>query len=174
MIRPALKFLIVLALAAGAAACAAEEGYRPLKAGDPAPSYAAPRLDGDTVSLASLRGGPILLNLWATWCAPCREEMPGLQTLHERYHARGLDVIGASTDARGAEDAVRAFVKEFGITFTILHDADESASRIFRTNGLPETFLIDANGKIAHRWIGRFEPLAPDVIAQIESALTGS
>jgi peroxiredoxin len=165
------RFMTIAMVTTSLAACKAEEGYRPLQAGDPAPEYAAPRLGGDTLALSSLRGSPVLLNLWATWCAPCRDEMPGLQTLHERYHARGLDVVGASTDARGAEDAVRAFISEFGITFTILHDADETANRLFRTNGLPETFLIDADGNIAHRWIGRFEPLAPDVIARIEGLL---
>ena len=151
-------------------ACAAEEGYRPLKAGDAAPGYAAPRLGGDTVALAALRGRAVLLNVWATWCAPCRDEMPGLQALHERYHARGLEVVGASIDTRGAGDAVNSFVREFGITFTILHDADETVTRLFRTNGVP-TFLIDKDGRIAHRWIGRFEPLAPDAITRIEDAL---
>ena len=136
-----------------------------------APEYAAPRLDGDTVALAALRGRPVLLNVWATWCAPCRDEMPGLQALHERYRASGLEVVGASIDARGASDAIRSFAQEFGITFTILHDADETVNRLFRTNGVPETFLIDAEGRIAHRWIGRFEPLAPDAIAKIEDAL---
>jgi thiol-disulfide isomerase/thioredoxin len=64
--------------------------FRPIQVGDRAPAYSAATLSGDTVSLAALAGQPVLLNVWATWCAPCREEMPGLQALHERYHERGL------------------------------------------------------------------------------------
>ena len=161
----------LLVLAVMAAGCAGEDSYRPLRAGDPAPAYAAPQLDGDTVSLVALRGGPVLLNVWATWCAPCREEMPGLQALHERYADRGLRVIGASVDARGAEPAIASFLRDHGITFTILHDADETVSRLFRTNGVPETYLIDAEGRIAHRWIGRIDPLGAQVIEQVEAVL---
>jgi peroxiredoxin len=171
MIVPTRALVRLIPVLVCLTACAAEEGYRPLKAGDAAPEYAAPRLGGDTVALAALRGRAVLLNVWATWCAPCRDEMPGLQALHERYHARGLEVVGASIDTRGAGDAIESFVQEFGITFTILHDADETVTRLFRTNGVPESFLIDTEGRIAHRWIGRFEPLAADVIARIEDAL---
>jgi peroxiredoxin len=153
-------------------ACAPETNeFRPLQAGDPAPEYAAPALDGDSLQLASLLGQPVLLNVWATWCPPCREEMPALQELHELYGPRGLKVLGVSVDSRGSEQTIRRFVDEGGYTFTILHDATESVSRRFRTIGVPETFLIDADGRIVRRWIGRFDPLAEDVVADIEPLL---
>jgi cytochrome c biogenesis protein CcmG, thiol:disulfide interchange protein DsbE len=145
--------------------------YRPLQPGDPAPRYVAPALNGDTVDLASLRGQPVLLNIWATWCAPCREEMPELQLLHERFANRGLRVLGASVDERGSLDAIRYFIDDLGISFTVLHDPAEAVSRLFRTNGVPETFLIDRHGRIAHRWIGRFPALSDDAVQRIEHAL---
>lgn len=165
---------IPVALVAFAAVIACGEGrpeFRPLRAGDVAPAYAATTLDGDTVSLASLRGSAVVLNVWATWCAPCREEMPGLQALHERFAARGLRVVGVSVDNRGAERAIRQFADGLGITFTLLHDPADDVARLFRTAGVPETFLIDPDGRIAHRWIGRFDPEADDVIARVTAVL---
>jgi peroxiredoxin len=155
------------------AACAPDvERYRPLVAGDPAPSFAASILGGDTLRLQELRGEAVMLNVWATWCAPCREEMPGLQLLHEAYAGRGLRVVGVSIDSRGAESAIRSFLEDHGITFTILHDPAEIVQRQFRTSGVPETFLIDAEGTIVHRWIGKFDPLDADVTRRVETSLT--
>lgn len=168
----------LIALLAGTAlACSADAGngdFRPLNSGDAAPVYAAPVMDGDSLHLSSLRGHPVLLNIWATWCPPCREEMPALQALHERYAPRGLRVIGVSVDSRGSEATIRRFLAEGGFTFTILHDPADAVSRQFRTIGVPESFLIDGEGTIVRRWIGKFDPLAPDVVADIEPLLTGT
>jgi peroxiredoxin len=165
---------LAVAVCIAAAGCAPDiEKFRPLQAGDPAPEFAAPTLAGDTISLAALRGSPVLLNVWATWCPPCREEMPGLQLLHETFGDRGLHVIGVSIDSRGAESAIRSFADDHGIRFTVLHDPGEAVSRQFRINGVPETFLIDGAGRIVRRWIGAFDPAAADVAEQIEAALAG-
>ena len=165
-----------LALALAAAGCgAAEDGdYRPLRAGDPAPAYAAATLAGDSVDLADLHGSAVMLNIWATWCLPCRDEMPGLQALHERFGAQGLRVIGVSIDARSADESVATFVQDFGVTFTILHDPTDRVTRTFRAVGVPSTFLIDRDGAIVRRWIGRFEPLAPETVDLVEPALRPS
>jgi cytochrome c biogenesis protein CcmG, thiol:disulfide interchange protein DsbE len=166
----AAKCLSLLVLVAFA--CAPESGsFRPLEAGDPAPEFGAPVLDGDSLHIASLLGEPVLLNVWATWCPPCREEMPALQALHERYGSRGLRILGVSVDSRGSEQTIRRFIAEGGYTFTILHDESDTVSRLFRTIGVPETFLIDADGIVVRRWIGRFDPLAEDVVADIERLL---
>jgi peroxiredoxin len=141
--------------------------YRPLAEGDPVPSFGAPVLDGDSLHLASLAGQPVMLNIWATWCAPCREEMPQLQALHEQLGPRGLRILGVSIDSRGSEPTIRRFVEEGGYTFTILHDPADAVSREFRTIGVPETFLIDGDGRLVRRWIGKFDPLAEDVVADI-------
>lgn len=165
----------VVLLVTAALACSAETGeFRPLAAGDAAPDYAAPVLDGDSLHLSALRGQPVLLNIWATWCPPCREEMPALQALHEQYASRGLRVIGVSVDSRGSENTIRRFLSEGGFTFTILHDPADAVSRQFRALGVPESFLIDGEGTIVRRWIGKFDPLAPDVVRDIEPLLTGS
>ena len=146
-------------------------GFRPLASGDPAPDFGAPVFDGDSLHLASLRGRPVLLNVWATWCPPCREEMPALQALHEELGPRGLRVVGVSVDSRGSEDTIRRFLEEGGYTFTILHDASDAVSRQFRTIGVPESFLIDGEGRVVRRWIGKFDPLAEDVVRDIEALL---
>lgn len=172
MNRFRLLQVTVLALAAAAAACAdAPERLRPPQPGDAAPAYAAATLDGDTVSLEALRGSPVMLNVWATWCPPCREEMPGLQALHERYGGRGLRVVAVSVDSRGAEDAIVRFTSDLGLTFTILHDPAETVAQRFRTSGVPQTFLLGADGRLVERWIGKFDPVAPEVTALVEEAL---
>jgi peroxiredoxin len=142
--RGARALLIVLALAG----CTKEPGRG--AEGSPAPAFQAMTLAGDTVSLESLRGAPVLLNLWATWCAPCRRETPFLQTVHERYGSRGLQVVGVTTDTRAAVDDVRAFLKEFGVTYRILHDPDARSMDLFSAIGLPATYLIGGDGVI--RW----------------------
>jgi thiol-disulfide isomerase/thioredoxin len=107
-------------------------------------------LAGDTVSLASLRGAPVLLNLWATWCVPCRRETPFLQSVHERYASSGLQVVGVTTDTRAAIDDVHAFLEEFGVTYRVLHDPDARSMDLFSAIGLPATYLIGSDGVI--RW----------------------
>ena len=139
--------------------------------GRPAPAYGAPTLEGDTITLASLRGAPVLLNVWATWCHPCEEEMPDLQSIADEFGPRGLRVVGVSIDQQRDADEVRRFLEHHAIGFTILHDATSSVSRTFRTAGVPETFLIDAEGVLRHRWIG--QATAADirpVIAQVIGA----
>lgn len=128
--------------------CSAAEG--PPRAGAPAPELVATSLTGDTVAVTSFEGQPVLLNLWATWCAPCRRETPYLQTLHERYLDQGLRVVGVTVDARGSEAAVRDFVSEFGVTYTILADPDMISMDRYAVIGLPATFLLDREGIIRH------------------------
>ena len=169
--RPVIRKYLWLLILPALGCSGQDTTFRALAVGDEAPDYGAPVLDADSLHLRSLRGNPVLVNVWATWCPPCREEMPALQALHERYHQRGLRVVGVSIDSRGAEPAVRAFLAEGGITFTILHDATDAVSRQFRTIGVPETFLIDPSGHIVRRWIGRFDPLAPDVLRDVEALL---
>jgi cytochrome c biogenesis protein CcmG, thiol:disulfide interchange protein DsbE len=170
--RPKRAIAICFWLLLPAAACTPDAGgFRPLAAGDAAPEFGAPVLDGDSLHLSSLRGQPVLLNVWATWCPPCREEMPALQALHEEYGPRGLRVLGVSVDSRGSEETIRSFLREGGYSFTILHDAADAVSRQFRTIGVPETFLIDGDGRVVRRWIGKFDPLAEDVVADIEPLL---
>lgn len=130
---------------------------------DPAPAYAAARLDGSgELSLADLRGEVVLLNGWATWCQPCREEMPLLQHLQEEYGDQGLRVVGVSIDRGEAAGKIEQFAADTGVTFTLLHDPKNTFARAFRTTGVPETVLIGRNGEELYRWKGPLQDSPAD------------
>ena len=160
--------LVAAALLAATLACGNSGPPGNAAVGGPAPAYAAPTLDGDTVTLAELQGRPVLLNIWATWCSPCREEMPDLQAVAEEYGPRGLQVVAVSIDQAGAREDVRQFMAAYGVHFTVLLDPAGMVSRAFTTVGVPETFLIDAGGTIRARWIGQVRP------SSLRSALEGA
>lgn len=112
----------------------------------PAPDFTLTRFDtGTTTSLADLRGKPLILNFWATWCRPCRAEMPALQATYERY---GDDLLIVGVDQGEAGAVVGPFLEEFGITFPVLLDEEMSVGRKYRILGLPTTFFIDSRGVI--------------------------
>ena len=154
------------------AACAVPEVQIP-EVGGAAPPFAAVTLDGTEVSNADLLGAPYMLNIWATWCAPCREEMPELQELHDEYSGQGFRVVGVSVDDRGATDQIRAFIDEIDITFPIYHDPSWEIMDTYLLLGLPGSFLIDAGGRIARKWTGPFRPMEPDVQADVGALLAG-
>ncbi len=138
------------------------------------PEFTATTLDGAEVSLADLRGEVVLLNTWATWCTPCKEEMPWLQVLSDRYGAEGLQVVGVSIDRAGQDDTVRSFASEHGAAFSIWRDPSNRFSRAFETTGVPETLLIGRDGAVLYRWKGALvEENAAD-LALIEDALAGT
>jgi len=149
-----LVWLCAAALILGTAGCDEEGIPRGAVVGSSAPGYASMNLTGDSVSLADHQGRVVLLNVWATWCPPCRDEIPALQTLHERHHADGLDVVGVSIDGRGERDNIRPFLDGFGVTFTIWHDPAERITSTFRTQGVPTTFLIGRDGTLLWRHVG--------------------
>ena len=125
--------------------------------GTSAPDVSAVTLEGDPVALSFFRGQPLLVNLWATWCFPCRLEAPYLQGLHESRERQGLRVVGITVDARGFEGEIRDFVAEFGLDFTVLHDPDMVSVERFAAPGLPATFLIDRDWTIRHAVLGPVE-----------------
>ena len=117
-------------------------------------TFAARPVDGAAKTLASYRGDVVLLNIWATWCPPCRAEMPSLERLHREFARRGLRIVAVSVDEPGTTAAIRAFAKEYGLTFEILHDETKKIQRDFRTTGVPETFVIARDGVIRKKVIG--------------------
>ena len=144
------------------AACALAPGCMPAgdggppRIGAPAAAYEAATLDGRVVSLESLRGQAVLLNLWATWCIPCRQETPYLESVYNEYKDQGFEIVGISMDAGEAADDVAMFVQDFGVTYTILHDPQMSGMELYQVLGLPATFLIDREGVL--RWM-RYGPI---------------
>jgi peroxiredoxin len=159
------------ALLAGCGGDGVAEKVRAPVVGQPAPAFAAAVLDGDSLSLADLKGEVVLLNIWATWCPPCREEMPALEALAKEYRDAGLHVVGVSIDAASATKEVRDFARQVGVTFTILLDPSERVSSTFRTTGVPETFLIGRDGVLLKRWIGKIDPASASVRDPVIDAL---
>ncbi len=123
------------------------------KVGDPAPDFTLPTLDGNSASLADYRGKVVLLNFWATWCPPCIWEMPSMESLYQRFKDRGFEVLAVSIDTKG-EDVVRPFVKDYNLTFPVLLDSDSDVYRRYGVTGVPESFIIDRDGKVASKIVG--------------------
>lgn len=139
----------------------------------PAPTYEAATLDGEPITLEQMRGQVVMLNVWATWCGPCIEEMPKLQALHAEYAASGFTVVGVSIDARGEESNVRAMADSLGVQYPLWLDPEDSATRAFRLMGVPATILITADGRVAHEWRGQFDPLSNETRKLVEAARDG-
>ena len=128
--------------------------------GHPAPEFAVTAAVGETFRLSALRGTPVVLNFWATWCPPCRAELPELQAAHERY-AREVAVVGVNQAEPTA--AVTAFLGQNHLTFPVPLDERGDVSRRYAVRGLPTTFFIDRSGIIRHIQIG---PLTEATLAQ--------
>ena len=139
-----------------------QRGYAPVDAGEEAPPIALPRIDGDTLSLAELRGKVVMLNIWATWCAPCRLEMPSMQRVYEQLREQGLEVVAVAVDKdpglRQPDGAIRGlvsdFVEQLGLTFPVVVDPTGGTERLYGVDALPTTFLIDRRGRIRVRELG--------------------
>ena len=127
----------------------------PVTVGSKAPDFRAVTMEGvkTTKTIADYKGDVVLLNVWATWCLPCRTEMPSIQALHDRFGARGLKVVAVSIDNAGADDAIRKFRDQYGLTFEILHDESGAIKRDYQTTGVPETFVIGRDGVIRKKVI---------------------
>jgi thiol-disulfide isomerase/thioredoxin len=127
--------------------------------GAAAPPFAARTVPDSSVTpvtkgIADYRGKAVLLNIWATWCGPCREEMPRIERLYQELGTQGLAVVAISIDNPGMTDAIRDFRKEMGLSFEILYDESGKIRDDYQTSGVPETFLIDKQGVVRRRLIG--------------------
>jgi len=138
--------------------------------GDPMPPYSAKYLDGKPLTIAAEKGNVVFLNVWATWCGPCRFETPELQSLQNQYAAKGLKVIGISVD-EGETEAVKTFVAEQKITYPIALDPEQRIANLVQTTVLPTSLLIDRNGKIVWRQIGAILPNDAKLKAAVEKAV---
>ncbi len=123
----------------------------PVTVGSPAPAFRLPavRPAGGTRALADYAGHPVLINFWATWCQPCREEMPSFERLYRADSARGLRIVAVSIDDRGADEEIRKFITSAGVTFEVLHDARSAVMARYQVRGVPQTLLVGADGRIA-------------------------
>jgi len=156
---------VVAVVAVVVVAWVGRENYQPIITGAAAPDFTVTNLAGETVRLSDYRGKVVLVNIWATWCAPCRQEMPSMQRLYEALEGTDFEILAVSIDAQaGQEDAfgrpggdLRAFAEEMGLTFPILHDPEARIERTYQTTGVPETFLIGRDGLIYKKVAGGTE-----------------
>ena len=158
---------VVIALAVLAGACSEKAPVVPGAVGTAAPAYGALTMSGDSIDLAGMKGQVVLLNVWATWCIPCRREVPELQALHQELENRGLRVWGVSIDGGDADAEVTGFIDDFKMTYTVLRDPAERVLSVFRIQGVPASYLIDRDGVVRWRTIGPFKADDP----QLQEAL---
>jgi cytochrome c biogenesis protein CcmG, thiol:disulfide interchange protein DsbE len=145
----------------------------PLKIGAKAPSFSALPLaaNAEPKGIDDYRGEVVLLNIWATWCGPCRVEMPSMQRLEELLGPMGLRIVAVSIDAPGMEKRIQEFTEELKLSFEILHDAPGKIEQQYQTTGVPETFIIGRDGRVRRRIIGADDWASPANIAFLERLL---
>ena len=132
-----------------------------VKLGEPAPNFQLPDLNGRLVTLSDLRGKVVLLNFWATWCGPCRVEMPAMEQLYRTLSRKDFEILAVSIDAQGVA-VTRPFQQEYHLTFPILHDADYRVGMTYGARSLPMTFLVDRQGVVRHQIFGARDWGAPE------------
>ena len=156
--------VVVLAALVGAG-WLARGRFLPVEVGTSAPEVRATDLRGRPVKLSDLRGQVVLLNIWATWCGPCQQEMPSMERLYRQLRPEGLRIVAVSIDAgEGQPDAdghaggdVAGFARDYALSFDIWRDPSAKIGRDYRTTGVPESFLVDRGGRIVKKVIGATE-----------------
>jgi peroxiredoxin len=129
--------------------------------GKRAPDFEAKTVDGKRIKLSDLRGKVVLVNFWATWCPPCREEMPLFNEVYRKYKGKGFEIIAVSTDKN--EGLVKKFIKEFKIPFPVVLDEKGELIKIYRVQGLPTSFLIDREGRVVKVRLGEYKEIEKDL-----------
>ena len=135
-----------------------------------APDFLSENLLGGEKGLADYKGKVILLNFWATWCMPCRVEMPGMETLWQKYKDQGFVIVAISND-ESSKERVATFKEKLNLSFPILLDPESIVNDLYKVSSLPTSFLIDENGKIISAMVGSEEWSSPDAIQLIEDLL---
>jgi peroxiredoxin len=138
---PASLLSIVLLAAAATSATAGGNSM-------PAPDFALPARDGGELRLSELRGQVVMINFWATWCGPCRQEMPLLEQIHEKYEPLGFTMLGVNVEQDSA--AAREWLKNVPVSFPILFDTKSAVSVSFGVEAMPSSVLIDREGRVRH------------------------
>lgn len=147
----------------------AEVGTGEMRVGEPAPTFRLPAQDGRVVDLAELKGEPVILNFWATWCGPCRVEMPELQAAYEQYQDEGLHLIGVEVASSGSAEESAAFLDEVGVTFPTYRDTDNAMEDAYlKRPALPTTVFIDREGIVRYVQLG---PVTNELIQEQLDAL---
>ena len=136
-----------------------------------APIFEIENLAGGNTALEDYRGKVVILNFWATWCMPCRAEMPGMETIWKKYKEQGLVIAAVSVD-EGSRGRIETFSKLLDLSFPILLDPESEVSDLYKVSNMPTSFLIDRNGKIISRIVGTEEWTSPEAIQLVEDILS--
>jgi cytochrome c biogenesis protein CcmG, thiol:disulfide interchange protein DsbE len=168
---------VVLAIVAGIAYGATRylrKELFPVELGTKAPDFKALTLDSipREKRLADYRGQVLMINVWATWCLPCRVEMPSIEALNKAYASKGLKIVAVSIDDPGTDSTIRAFVKQYGLTFEVLHDAQGRISESYDITGYPETFIVGRDGIIRKKLMSASDWNSPDARALMDRLLS--
>jgi cytochrome c biogenesis protein CcmG, thiol:disulfide interchange protein DsbE len=166
MTRTAVVFGTVLSLVLGWVAAP----VLALDAGARLPEIGLTDMRGTRVDAAALKGKVVIVDFWASWCAPCKEEMPVLERLYKKYKARGLVIVGVSVDQELAN--VKSFLKQLPVSFNIVHDADHKVAGRFKPPRMPSSYVADRNGIVRHVHAGFRDEDAAKLEAEV-SALLG-
>jgi len=137
-----------------------------------APDFMSENLTGGNTRLDDYKGKLILLNFWATWCMPCRVEMPGMEQLWQKYKDQGFVIVAISNDDEDSRSRIKTFQKKLNLSFPILLDPESEVNDIYQVSSMPTSFLIDANGKIISRIVGTEEWSSPDAVQLVEGLLS--
>ena len=162
---PAASWMKIVTADAGVPIPVAQRGV--VKPGEAAPNFQLRDMSGQLVSLSDLRGKVVLLNFWATWCGPCRIEMPAMERLYRAYPRKDFEILAVSTDAQGAA-VTRPFQQENHLTFPILHDSDFRVGLSYGARTLPMTFMVDRQGIVRQQIFGARDWEAPEAHKLIE------
>jgi peroxiredoxin len=145
----------------------------PVELGSKAPDFTALTLDSipKPKRLAEYRGQVVMINVWATWCLPCRVEMPSIEALHKAYGPKGLKILAVSIDDPGTDSTIRAFAKQYALTFEILHDPKGEITDLYDISGYPETFILGKDGVIRKKLMSATDWNSPDARALVDRLL---
>jgi peroxiredoxin len=138
--------------------------------GNPAPDFALKDLAGTTVKLSDFRGKVVVLNFWATWCPPCRQEIPSMMRLNQAMAGKDFQMLAVSID-EGGKDAVAGFFRKSGMALPALLDTDQAVGKRYGLTGVPETFVIDKKGVILKKVVGAMDWSEPAVLEFLEKNL---
>lgn len=152
---PLLSLSFLLAAGCGAAE-PGETGAAQLQQLGAAPKWSLPRIDGSTLTSDELKGKVVVLDFWATWCPPCRAEIPGYVEMQQQYADQGLVIVGVSLDQAGPK-VVKEFAEKMGINYPLVMGDQDVVSAFGGVRAIPTTFLIDRDGQIRHRKVGAME-----------------
>jgi len=135
----------------------------PIEIGLPAPDFTFPGINGKMVSLSDFRGKVVLVNIWATWCASCVDEMPSMERLYQNLKGKDFEILAVSIDSLGVK-VVAPFMKKYKLTFPALIDSSGTIGAGYRTTGVPESFIIDKNGILVKKIIGPRDWTQPELL----------